>query len=94
VYTNARTIYACAGGRERRPIEEGIISASVETDRPSERGFFATTLKRLGALPVGIFAGATFGALFGGVAGRILMRSIFLIDKIDRWRRDRLRHSG
>jgi hypothetical protein len=51
------------------------------TDRPSERGFFATAVRRLGALPAGIFAGASFGAVFGGVAGRILMRAIFLVDK-------------
>jgi len=51
------------------------------TDRPSERGLFATAVRPLGALPAGIFAGAGFGALFGGVAGRILMRAIFLLDE-------------
>lgn len=51
------------------------------TNEPSERGFFGTAIRRLGTLLAGILAGAGFGALIGGVGGRIVMRVIFLIDR-------------
>jgi hypothetical protein len=57
------------------------MEASAISDRPEAHGLFTRAVRRLGALPTGVFTGAIFGALFGGVAGRILMRGIFLIDK-------------
>jgi len=57
------------------------MGAPAASDKPVDRGFVGKAWQRTGALRAGIIAGASSGALVGGVGGRVVMRIIALIDQ-------------
>ena len=57
------------------------MSTSSANDGKIGRGVIEKGWESLGALPAGVVGGAFFGALIGGIGGRIVMRIAFLIDQ-------------
>lgn len=57
------------------------MESPLASDQRVGPSFLSKAIGRFGALPAGVLAGAVWGALLGGVGGRIVMRLIFLFDR-------------